>query len=113
MRIEKEKDKINIKTENKILVVVDLENIITLPKADVGLFFYNRKLTMYNLTAHQHHLSSVTTLYGQKLLLEGDFHPEESSGRSSQHNRHVLVRQLHSAKFQLSYFTSHNRISFF
>ena len=50
MRIEKEKDKID-KAENKILIVFDLENIATLPKADVGLLFYKRKLTMYNLTA--------------------------------------------------------------
>ncbi len=33
------------------MVVFDLENVITLPKADVGSFFYKRKLTLYNLTA--------------------------------------------------------------
>ena len=43
MRIEKEKDKIE-QTENKILIAFNLENIITLPKPDVGSFFYKRKL---------------------------------------------------------------------
>lgn len=49
MKIEKEKGKIN-QRKNKILVVFDLENIITLPKSDVGSIFYQRKLSMYNLT---------------------------------------------------------------
>ena len=52
MKIEKEKGKIN-QRKNKILVVFDLENIITLPKSDVGSIFYQRKLSMYNLTASQ------------------------------------------------------------
>ena len=50
MREEKNKDKL-ISNENCLLVVFDLENVMTLPKADVGSFFYNRKLTLYNLTA--------------------------------------------------------------
>ena len=47
-QIEKEEDQID-KTENKILVVLTYKT-----KADKlveGLFFYKRKLTMYNLTA--------------------------------------------------------------
>ena len=50
MRSEKDRDKKD-DTESKIMVVFDLENVITLPKADVGSFFYKRKLTLYNLTA--------------------------------------------------------------
>ena len=50
MRAEKAKDKAN-SDKNTLLVVFDLENVITLPKAEVGSFFYKRKLTMYNLTA--------------------------------------------------------------
>jgi len=34
-----------------LLVVFDLENVKTLPKAEVDSFFYKRKLTLYNLTA--------------------------------------------------------------
>ena len=38
---------------------------------------------------------------------------EKSSGGSSQYDRHnMLVRQLHFAKLQLSYFTSDTQISF-
>ena len=50
MRKEKEKDKMN-KEATSLLVVFDLENVITLPKAEVDSFFCERKLTMYNLTA--------------------------------------------------------------
>ena len=41
MREEKNKDKL-ITNENCLLVVFDLENVITLPKADVESFFYKR-----------------------------------------------------------------------
>ena len=52
MRQEKKSDKLSITTdESKLLVTYDLENVITLPKAEVGSFFYKRKLTLYNLTA--------------------------------------------------------------
>ena len=50
MREEKKRDKENT-TSTSCLVVFDLENVITLPKADVSSFFYKRKLTLYNLTA--------------------------------------------------------------
>ena len=50
MRKEKEKDKMN-KEATSLLVVCDLENVITMPRADVGSFSYKRKLIMYNLTA--------------------------------------------------------------
>ena len=49
MRAQKAKDKAN-SDKNTLLVVFDLENVITLPKVEVGSFFYKRKLTMYNLT---------------------------------------------------------------
>ena len=50
MKKGKEMDKMN-KEVTSLLVVFDHENVITLPKAEVGSFFYKRKLTMYNLTA--------------------------------------------------------------
>ena len=50
MREEKKKDKL-IEDEKSLMVVFDLENVITLPKAEVGSFFYKRKLTLYNFTA--------------------------------------------------------------
>ena len=39
IRKKKEKDKMN-KEATSLLVVFDLENVITLPKADVGSFFF-------------------------------------------------------------------------
>ena len=50
MQEEKKKDKL-LNNTKCLLVVFDLENVITLPKAEVGSFFYKRKLTLYNLTA--------------------------------------------------------------
>lgn len=35
-----------------IVVCFDLENVFSLPKANVSNFFYKRKLNVYNLTAH-------------------------------------------------------------
>ena len=37
---------------DRIIICFDLENVFTLPKCGVGSFFYKRKLTCYNLTAH-------------------------------------------------------------
>ena len=34
------------------MVCIDLENVISLPKANVGNFYYKRKLSQYNLTGH-------------------------------------------------------------
>lgn len=50
MRIERDNDKII----DSITAVVcfDLENVLTLPKTNVGCAFYKRKLNCYNLTAH-------------------------------------------------------------
>ena len=41
---EKDKDKFLIKEENYLLVVFDLQNVITLSKVDVGCFFCKRRL---------------------------------------------------------------------
>ena len=51
MREVKKQDK-KSQSEEVCIVVFHHENVITLPKADVGCFFYKRKLTLYNLTAH-------------------------------------------------------------
>ena len=45
---EKKTDKL-ITNENCLSVVFDLENMLTLPKADIGSFLYKRKLTLYNI----------------------------------------------------------------
>ena len=52
MQVEMKKDKL-ITNENCLLVVLDLENVITLQKANIGSFFHQRKLRLYNLTAVQ------------------------------------------------------------
>ena len=51
MREVKKQDK-EYQSEDVCIVVFHRENVITLPKADVGCFLYKRKLTLYNLTAH-------------------------------------------------------------
>lgn len=50
MRKEKERVKISTRDKSILPVSYDLENVITLPKAEVGSFFYKRKLNLYNLT---------------------------------------------------------------
>ena len=49
--MRKEKDNYKSKIhENELIIVYDLENVINLPKAEVGSCFYKRKLNLYNLT---------------------------------------------------------------
>lgn len=43
---EKEKD------VNEAVTVFDLQNVITLPKSNISINFYKRKLNCYNLTAY-------------------------------------------------------------
>ena len=50
IRKEKKNDKSTIQ-ENELSIVFDLENVINVPKAEVGSFFYKRKLNLFNLTA--------------------------------------------------------------
>lgn len=59
MRMERDEDKNKCDKEN-VVVCFDLENVITLPKTNVGPAFYKRKLNLYNLTAH---LSTSNTIY--------------------------------------------------
>lgn len=51
IRLEREEDKMygDIKTA---VICFDLENVINLPKTNIGYAFYKRKLNVYNLTAH-------------------------------------------------------------
>ena len=37
---------------NQLVISFDLQNVINLPHAEISSFFYKRKLTLYNLTAH-------------------------------------------------------------
>lgn len=55
-REERKKDK----ETADVVLSFDLENVLTLPKADVSNFFYRRKLSCYNLTGH---LSTSNTAY--------------------------------------------------
>ena len=50
IRKEKQNDKSTIQ-ENELIIFFYLEIVIDLPKAEVGSFFYKRKLNLYNLTA--------------------------------------------------------------
>lgn len=51
MRIENDEDR---KNEDPTLAIIsfDLENVLTIPKTNVGCAFYKRKLNVYNMTAH-------------------------------------------------------------
>ena len=35
-----------------MVICFDLQNVYSLPKAEVSNFFYRRKLNVYNMTAH-------------------------------------------------------------
>ena len=50
-KIERDKDRQLIEP-NTSIVCIDLENVLSLPKSNVGNFFYKRKLSCYNLTGH-------------------------------------------------------------
>lgn len=51
MRNEREKDR-NNKNPTTAIICFDLENVLPLPKTNVGSAFYKRKLNMYNMTVH-------------------------------------------------------------
>lgn len=51
MRAERNRDRQN-KDIGMVVICFDLENILTMPKCGVSSFFYKRKLTGFNLTAH-------------------------------------------------------------
>ena len=48
-RSERDKDR---KNEDLFVICFDLENVFALPRANVGVFFYKRKLNTFNMTAH-------------------------------------------------------------
>ena len=50
-KIERDKDRQLIEP-NTSIVCIDLENVLSLPKSNVGNSFYKRKLSCYNLTGH-------------------------------------------------------------
>ena len=62
MREEKKCDKANT-NPSSLLIVFDLEKVITLPEAEVSSFFYKRKLTMYNLTAQTNHKKGYCAIW--------------------------------------------------
>jgi hypothetical protein len=62
VRAERERDR---KVQDVVVICFDLENVFTMPKCGVSSFFYKRKLTGYNLTAHAtlRHGDNVTVKY--------------------------------------------------
>jgi len=46
---ERTRDRLN---KTACVVCFDLQNVFSLPKADVSNFFYKRKLNVYHLTGH-------------------------------------------------------------
>ncbi|XP_047138639.1 uncharacterized protein LOC124814737 [Hydra vulgaris] len=50
-KAERDKDR-KIIDKNVAVVCIYLENVISLPKSNVGAIFYKRKLSAYNLTGH-------------------------------------------------------------
>ena len=51
-KISTKEERDNDRTSGKPVVVIDLQNVIALPRANISSFFYKRKLNAYNLTAH-------------------------------------------------------------
>ncbi|CAK1586434.1 unnamed protein product [Parnassius mnemosyne] len=81
---EREKDrKIN---ETTAVVTFDLENIFSLPKANMSCFYYTSKLTVYNLTAHCNLNKSATNAMWD----------ETKNGRSGDDLASALVKILKS-----------------
>jgi hypothetical protein len=52
-KVERDRDRTNFKESDDTMVICfDMEKVISLPKAEISSFFYLRKLSCYNLTAH-------------------------------------------------------------
>ena len=82
---ERDRDRSNTDAENAI-VCFDLQNVISLPRSHISSFFYRRKLSAYNLTAH---CSTVTQKRGYCAVWY-----EGRSGRSSNDIASSLVMLL-------------------
>ncbi|XP_055956008.1 uncharacterized protein LOC130012334 [Patella vulgata] len=48
-KVERDNDRVN---KERAIICFDLENVLSLPRANISSFFYRRKLSVYNLTAH-------------------------------------------------------------
>ena len=85
-REERNKDRsLYGKNSEKVAVICfDLQNVITLPRASVSSFFYRRKLTCYNLTAHNSK---------DKKIYCAIWH-EAISGRAGNHIASALIKIL-------------------
>ncbi|GFO27181.1 DNA repair protein rhp54 [Plakobranchus ocellatus] len=86
MRKASEKDKQDQSID--VLVSFDLQNVISLPRADISSFFYKRKLNVYNLTGHlmDHRTSSKK---GYCVIW-----PENLSGRAGNDIASAFIRML-------------------
>ena len=81
---ERDKDR-NITCETTAIVCFDLENVLSLPRAEISNFFYKRKFNAYNLTAY----CSLDKSVYNAILTEAD------AGRGSNEIASAIVTILH------------------
>ncbi|KAG5873815.1 hypothetical protein JTB14_038081 [Gonioctena quinquepunctata] len=86
-KAERDRDrKAHAKDETVGAVTVDMQNIFSLPKANITYFFYRSKLTCYNLTAHLDKIKMVYNAIWHEMIC----------GRSGVHLANALIRILES-----------------
>lgn len=81
---ERDKDRKIEVNKNVVIISFDLENVFALPKANVSNFFYKRKFSVYNLTAH---CSANNKTYCA-------FWHENITGRAGNHIASALIKIL-------------------
>ena len=55
--------------KEKLVITIDLQNVINVPHAEISSFFYRKKLTLYNLTEHASIGKKATVPFGRNLWL--------------------------------------------
>lgn len=63
-KVRTKMERYNDRTSEKAVLCFDLENLITCPQANISVFFYKRKLNVYNLTATCHLINVLIMPYG-------------------------------------------------
>ena len=117
---ERDADRSNKSPEHAV-VCFDLQNVISLPRSNISSFFYRRKLSVYNLTAH---FSSVTDKHGYCAIWSKDYQAEvemtlpvafsffyRQFRKTIHRSQNDVVVRLHSAEQKLHYESGH--ITFF
>ena len=59
--------------ENELIIVFGLENVTNLPKAEVGSFFYKRKLDLYNVMAMTSDKQGYYAIWSELTLVASAF----------------------------------------